>query len=148
MTIAGTGFQSGATVRFGGTSCTSLTVVSASQITCSTPAKALGAVNIVIQNPDVQSGTLTSGFTYTAPPTYSSLRSSFSTARCSGCHGTQAGFSTEIYSQITTVLVAGSPSTSKLYIRVANNTMPGGTPLTDAQKIAVYEWILDGAPNN
>jgi hypothetical protein len=65
VTIGGTGFVSGATVKFGGTAATSVVVVSGTQITATTPAHAAGAVNVVVTNPDTQTGTLTNGYTYT-----------------------------------------------------------------------------------
>jgi hypothetical protein len=65
VTIAGTGFVSGAAVTFGGTAATSVVVVSATQITATTPAHAAGAVTVMVTNPDTQSGSLANGFTYT-----------------------------------------------------------------------------------
>jgi hypothetical protein len=65
VTITGTGFVTGATVTFGGNGATNVTVVNATTITCDTPAGAAGAVNVVVTNPDLQTGTLTNGFTYT-----------------------------------------------------------------------------------
>ena len=64
VTITGTGFVSGATVTFGGTAATGVTVVNGTTITCTTPAHAAGAVTVVVTNPDTQTGTLASGFTY------------------------------------------------------------------------------------
>lgn len=66
ITITGTGFQSGATVTIGGNAATSVTVVNATTITCTTPAGSPGAANVVVTNPDSQSDTLVGGFTYTA----------------------------------------------------------------------------------
>jgi hypothetical protein len=40
-------------------------VVSATQITATTPAHAAGAVNVVVTNPDTQTGSLSNAFTYT-----------------------------------------------------------------------------------
>ncbi|HJQ71510.1 MAG TPA: IPT/TIG domain-containing protein [Blastocatellia bacterium] len=68
VTITGSGFQSGASVTFGGTAATNVTVTNAAQITANTPARSAGSVNVVVTNPDGQSGTLTNGFTYTQPP--------------------------------------------------------------------------------
>ena len=68
VTIMGTGFLSGATVKVGGTSATGITVVNSTSITASTPAHAAGAVNVVVTNTDAQSGTMTGGYTYTTPP--------------------------------------------------------------------------------
>jgi hypothetical protein len=67
LTLTGTGFQTGATVTFGGTPATSVVVVSASEITLVAPAHAVGAVDVVVTNPDAQSATLTNGFTYGSP---------------------------------------------------------------------------------
>ena len=53
VTITGTGFLTGATVTFGGTSATGVTVVSATSITATAPAHAAGAVNIVVTNTDI-----------------------------------------------------------------------------------------------
>ena len=66
VTLAGANFTSGATVTFGGTAATNVVVVNPTQITATTPAHAAGTVNVVVTNPDTQSGTLTNGFTYTA----------------------------------------------------------------------------------
>jgi hypothetical protein len=65
VTIAGTGFVSGAAVTFGGTAASNVVVVSATQITATTPAHAAGAVTVTVTNPDTQSGSLANGFTYT-----------------------------------------------------------------------------------
>ena len=64
--IAGTGFLAGATVSFGGTPATSVTVSSSTSITATAPAHAAGAVNVVVTNTDNQSGTLPNGYTYTS----------------------------------------------------------------------------------
>jgi N,N-dimethylformamidase beta subunit-like protein/quinohemoprotein amine dehydrogenase alpha subunit-like protein len=67
VVLAGTGFQSGATCNFGaGITVNSCTFTSATQLTASlsiSATAATGARNIVVTNPDTQSGTLTSGFT-------------------------------------------------------------------------------------
>jgi len=69
--LAGTGFVSGATVkltRAGQTiTATGVTVVSPTQITCTLPisGKAPGLWNVVVTNPDLQTGTLPSGFAVT-----------------------------------------------------------------------------------
>jgi IPT/TIG domain-containing protein len=75
VTLTGTGFAAGATVTFGGTAATGVTVVNATTITATTPARAAGAVDVVVTNADGRSGVLTGGFTYTAAgaPTISSV---------------------------------------------------------------------------
>jgi hypothetical protein len=69
VTITGTNFVSGATVTLGGTAATGVTVGSSTSITATTPAHAAAAVNVVVRNPDAQTGTLPSGFTYTTGTT-------------------------------------------------------------------------------
>jgi IPT/TIG domain len=66
VTITGTGFLAGATVSLGGTAATGMAVVSSTSITATTPAHAAGVVNVVVTNTDNQSGTLSSGYTYTS----------------------------------------------------------------------------------
>jgi len=66
VTITGTRFLSGATVKLGGTTATNVTVTSSSTITATTPAHAAGTVDVVVTNTDGQSGTLSGGYTYTS----------------------------------------------------------------------------------
>jgi len=66
VTIGGSNFVATPTVTFGGVAATNVTFVSAAQLTCTTPA-GTGTVNVVVTNPDTQSGTLTGGFTYRPP---------------------------------------------------------------------------------
>src|SRR5205814_4261318 len=66
VTITGTGFLAGATVKLGGTAATGVTVVNSTSITATTAAHAAGTVNVVVTNTDAQSGTLTNGYTYTS----------------------------------------------------------------------------------
>jgi hypothetical protein len=64
VTISGTGFAPLATVTIGGSAATGVAVVSATQITATTPAHAAGASNVVVTNPDTQSGTCAGCYTY------------------------------------------------------------------------------------
>jgi hypothetical protein len=66
VTVNGTGFQSGATVSFGGSALT-ISNVTATAISGTTTAHTAGAVNVVVTNPDAQTGTCVSCFTYAAP---------------------------------------------------------------------------------
>jgi IPT/TIG domain len=66
VTITGTGFASGATVTFGGTAATGVSVGSSTSITATTPGHTAGAVDVVISNADNQTGTLSGGYTYTS----------------------------------------------------------------------------------
>ncbi|MGH9547819.1 MAG: IPT/TIG domain-containing protein, partial [Terriglobales bacterium] len=67
VTITGTGFLAGASVKLAGTSAAGVTIVSGTSITATTPAHAAGAVSVVVTNTDTQSGTLTNGYTYFNP---------------------------------------------------------------------------------
>ena len=64
VTLTGANFVSGATVSFGGAAAKSVVIVSAAKITASTPPHKQGAVTVIVTNPNGQSGTLASGFTY------------------------------------------------------------------------------------
>jgi endonuclease/exonuclease/phosphatase family metal-dependent hydrolase len=67
VTISGANFMNGASVTLGGTSATGV-AVNGTTITLTTPSHAAGTTNVVVTNPDNQSATLASGFTFTAPP--------------------------------------------------------------------------------
>lgn len=68
VTITGTGFAATPTVRFGGTSATGVTFVSATTLSATTPAHSAGLVSVAVTNPDAQSGTLANGYFYAAAP--------------------------------------------------------------------------------
>lgn len=67
ITISGTGFAAGAAVTVGGSSATGVVVNNSTTITANTPAHASGTVDVVVTNPDGQSGTKTNAFTYNSP---------------------------------------------------------------------------------
>ncbi|MGA8182228.1 MAG: IPT/TIG domain-containing protein [Terriglobia bacterium] len=73
VTLTGKGFQAGATVRFGGSPSTAVTVASSTQINAMSPAGSAGSVSITVTNPDTQSASLASGFTYSSAPAVSSI---------------------------------------------------------------------------
>ena len=70
ITVTGTNFVSGTglAVRLGGTDCTGVVFVSGTTLQAGTAAHAPGVVNVVVQNPDGQMGTLAGGYTYTGSP--------------------------------------------------------------------------------
>jgi hypothetical protein len=72
-TITGTGFLANATVKFGGTSATNVSVASATSITATAPAHAAGKVDVVVTNTDTKSATLAQAFTYAVPVAISSI---------------------------------------------------------------------------
>lgn len=70
ITVAGSNFVSGATVRIGSRAATSTTFVSASQLRAQTPAgTATGGFAVVVVNPDGKTATRSNGFWYTGSST-------------------------------------------------------------------------------
>jgi hypothetical protein len=63
VTITGTNFAAGAAVTFGSNAATNVVVVSATQITATTPAGSVGAVTVTV-TVNGQAGSLASGYTY------------------------------------------------------------------------------------
>ncbi len=65
VTLTGTGFVAGATVRFGSTLATGVSVVSATSITAIAPAGTVNAlVNVSVTNADSQAGALAAGYRF------------------------------------------------------------------------------------
>ncbi len=85
ITITGTDFISGATVDFAGTSAATVVWVNATQLTVTTPVHAAGTANVTVTNPDLQSDTYATAYTFVPPPTMTSL---------SKIYGPQAGAQT------------------------------------------------------
>ncbi len=70
ITILGSDFVTGATAMLGGVDCTSPTVLSATSLTCTTGAHAAGNADVLVTNPDKQTGTLVAAFAYEVALTY------------------------------------------------------------------------------
>jgi hypothetical protein len=68
VTISGAGFNSGATVAFGGVNATAVNVVNSTTITATTAAHAGGAVDVTVTNPSQPPATLPNGFMFTGGP--------------------------------------------------------------------------------
>ncbi|MGI8687751.1 MAG: choice-of-anchor Q domain-containing protein, partial [Thermomicrobiales bacterium] len=64
VTLTGTGFQSGATVKVGANAATSVTVVNSTTITVTAPAGSAGTVSVTVTNPDSGTFTLPNAYTY------------------------------------------------------------------------------------
>jgi IPT/TIG domain len=73
VTITGKGFQAGAAVAFGGTKSTAVTVGSSTQVNAMSPPGSSGTVTITVTNPDSQSASLPSAFTYSSGPSLTSI---------------------------------------------------------------------------
>ncbi|WP_257450218.1 IPT/TIG domain-containing protein [Archangium lipolyticum] len=68
VTVTGTGFGPGASVRFGGEAASGVTVTSDTSLSAILPPHAPGRVDVVVRNTDGQEGALLGGFTYEAAP--------------------------------------------------------------------------------
>ena len=74
VTIDGTNFQSGATVKFGTTASATVTFVSATQLKAVAPAHAAGTVDVTVTTPGGTSAIVAGDhYTYDLPPTVSSV---------------------------------------------------------------------------
>ena len=68
VTVNGLGFAAGSTASFGGSSCSDVVVVDPTTLTCTTSAHVVGDADVVVTNPDGQSGFADKAFTYLSPP--------------------------------------------------------------------------------
>ncbi|MBM4283183.1 MAG: hypothetical protein FJ137_21360 [Deltaproteobacteria bacterium] len=64
VTVTGEGFVDGVTVTLGGIACSDVVVVSPTELSCTTPAGAAGAVDIVVIGPDGQQVRADGGFVF------------------------------------------------------------------------------------
>jgi mono/diheme cytochrome c family protein len=80
--------------------------------------------------------------------TYTKVRADILTPHCFICHGGgNHDFST--YNGLKTVVVAGKPENSQLYLEVNSGAMPrGGQKLSTDEIKLIYDWIKAGALNN
>lgn len=67
VTVSGNNFQNGVSLKIDGIAATNVVYVNSFQFTATTPAGTAGAKDVMVTNPDGQSGTLTAGFSYYAP---------------------------------------------------------------------------------
>ena len=112
VTILGTGLMTGATVRFGGELATNVVVSSSTTITAVTPAHTAGAVAVLVTNSDSQSGTLTSGFTYTESASGAILEENFN----SNCVDTSKWTDRDVFSGFTDLSLPISQTGGRLEI--------------------------------
>ncbi|MEW5738063.1 MAG: IPT/TIG domain-containing protein [Myxococcota bacterium] len=116
FTLAGSNFAAGARVHFDQAEATNVMVASATVITGTTPAHALGVVDVRVTNPDGQSGTLDGGFTYNPPPSLALARPG--AGPVSG--GTTIAVTGTGFQANATVSIGGVQATS---VRVVSDTL-------------------------
>jgi Metallo-peptidase family M12/IPT/TIG domain len=119
VTITGTGFRSPASVVFAdlgnAAAATSIVVVNSTTITAVTPAHAPGVTDVVVMNPDQQTGTLRLGYSYSAAPTVSSISPNAGTI----LGGTPVTIAGTNFVAPATVTIGGAPATG---VNVASGT--------------------------
>lgn len=124
VAITGTGFYPGVTVSIGGVNCTPVTYTSDTAISCTTGAHAAGAVDVVVTNPDAQTGTKVGGFTYQVAPTLTSITPA--SGQLAG--GTSVTITGTDFVSGATVKIGGSNCTSVVVASstsITCNTPPG-----------------------
>jgi hypothetical protein len=119
ITITGTGFKTGATVTVGGTAAPSVSYVSATSLTITTPAKAAGDYDVVVTNTDGGTATSVNGISFNGIPSWTTA---------AGSLGTFASDTT--ISTIT--LQATEPDGGTITFSITNGALPTGLSLTGA----------------
>jgi hypothetical protein len=132
VTISGTNFMNGATVKIGGVAATNVAFVSATSITAVTPAHAAGGADVVVTNPDGQIVTAVVGFTYQLPtPVITTV--SPATGPASG--GTTLTITGTNFVGITAVSIGGVAATSMNVVSATSITAV--TPVHASGLVAV-----------
>jgi uncharacterized protein (TIGR03382 family) len=138
LTLTGTGFAAGATVKVGGTAATNVTLVDASTLTATTPAGTAGPVDVIVTNPDTQAVTVSRGFTYVPAPTLASV----SPNNGSGNGGTQVTLTGTNFVAGATVSFGGTAATN---VTVSSATsLTATTPAHAAGAVEVVVTNPDG----
>jgi beta-glucanase (GH16 family) len=129
VTITGTNFVAGASVKIGGTTA-STTYVNTNTLTAVTPALPAGAKNVVVTNPDGMSSTLVNGFNYLSGPSSFAGLGSITAAT----HG-----ATLTWSAASGV----SPFTYNVYEATASGTESFGSPTLTTNALSVFVSSLN-----
>jgi hypothetical protein len=127
ITVNGTGFVSGATVRVNNVAATGVTFLSSTQLRAVTPAGTAGARAVQVTNPDGQLGSLASAFTYTSTP--SPTLTTISPASGPVAGGTAVTLTGTSFAAGTTVTIGGTAATSVVVASATSITAvtPAGT---------------------
>ncbi|HEY6329495.1 MAG TPA: IPT/TIG domain-containing protein, partial [Blastocatellia bacterium] len=133
VTISGSAFQSGLAVTIGGAQATNVTVTSSTTVTATTPAGTAGSANVTVMNPDGQTATLTSAFTYTQAPPPSITSVSPTSGSTSG--GTTVTVSGSNFQTGATVMF-GTASATSVTVQTSS-TISAVTPANQAGTVNV-----------
>lgn len=125
LTISGSNFFSGLKVDVGSVRCSTVTVVSSSQVTCVTNSGTAGTYDVRVSNADSQSASLPSAFTYFSPPAATNV---------SPLAGPLGGGNTltiigRNFSSSTSVLLGTAPCTPVTFVNTTRLTCPAPTTL-------------------
>ena len=136
VTVTGTGFRTGIQVEFGGQAATDVDVVSATELTATTPSHAAGLVDVKVSTPG-GSATLADGYTYVAAPTITGVdpfegpTTGGTTVTISGTHLTGT----------TSVTIGGLPATD---VTVVNDSTVTATTPAHPEDFADVEVTTPG----
>ena len=126
--ITGTGFESTPTVYVGGTIAPSVTFVSSTQITFTTPAKVAGTYDIYIVNPGGATAIMVYGISYSGTPTWTTAAGSLGAQD-------QPDWTIQLQatsnSAVTYALTSGS--TLPIGVTLSSSGLITGTNVTEAQ---------------
>ena len=128
ITLTGSNFKSGATVTVGGTSANSVSIVSSSSITFTTPAKTAGDYDVVVTNTNGLAATLQNGISYNGTPAFTTAAGN-------------VGSVLEDAAMSTITIVAAEPDGGTLAFSVTSGALPTGVSLGSAN------GQLTGTPN-
>ena len=126
ITLTGTNFVSGATVRVAGVAATNVAFSSATQVTARTPAGSAGARDVQITNPNGQSATRTGAFTYTATSTTTPSPKSVSPRSGPTTGGTLITVTGSNFESGATIRIGGAAATSVTFVN--SRTLTARTP--------------------
>jgi hypothetical protein len=159
VTITGTNFAAGATATFGGAAATNVVVVNSTTITATTRA-GTGTVTVTV-TVNGQSGSLTNGFTYLAPPTVSSVSPNSGstlggtavtitgTNFASGATVTfGGGAATNVVVVNSTTITATAPAGSAGAVTVTVTVNGQNGSLTNGYTYVVVPTVTSVSPNN
>ena len=146
ITLTGSNFVSGATVRVAGVAATNVVFSSATQITARTPAGTAGARDVQITNPNGQSATRMGAFTYTATSTTRPSPRSVSPRSGPTPGGTLITVTGSNFENGATIRIGGVAATSVTF--VDSRTLTARTPAMPAGGYPVQVFNPNGLWGN
>jgi hypothetical protein len=146
ITLTGTNFVSGATVRVGGAAATSVSVASATRITARTPVGTAGARDVVVTNPSGQAATRAGAFTYTGAASATLTATSVSPGTGPTGGGTAITVNGTGFVSGAAILIGGTPATAVAF--VSSTQLTARTPAKPAGGYSVQVRNPNGQTAN